>query len=113
RRGRAWSRPRMVAMWLCSQVATDTTLPRVGAHFARDYSTVVNARREIGRVLKLEPALRSAALATCRALSVEAPDVLEAQPGAAATTRERAGSVPGPASSTIPSCSASPTRPIR
>jgi len=31
-------------------------------------------------VLKLEPALRTAALATCRALSVEAPDVLEAEP---------------------------------
>src|SRR5262252_4410001 len=80
RRGRAWSRPRMVAMWLCSQVATDTTLPKVGACFARDYSTVVNARREIGRVLKLEPALRTAALATCRALSVEAPAGLEAEP---------------------------------
>src|SRR5262245_43783638 len=51
RRARAWSRPRMVAMWLCSQVATSATLPKVGAHFARDYSTVVNARREIGRVL--------------------------------------------------------------
>jgi len=78
-RARAWSRPRMVAMWLCSQVATSATLPKVGAHFARDYSTVVNARREIGRVLKLEPALRTAALATCRGLSVEAPAGLEAE----------------------------------
>jgi len=79
-RARAWSRPRMVAMWLCSQVATDTTLPKVGAHFARDYSTVVNARREIGRVLNQAPALRTAALATCKGLGVEAPAGLEAEP---------------------------------
>ena len=80
RRGQGWSRPRMVAMWLCSRVVPGATLPRVGGHFARDYSTVVNARREIGRVLKQEPALRTAALATCRALGVEAPAGLEGEP---------------------------------
>jgi hypothetical protein len=76
----AWSRPRIVAMWLCSQVVRGTTLTKVGGHFARNYTTVVYARRQIGRVLKQEPALRGAALATCRALSVEAPAVLEGEP---------------------------------
>jgi chromosomal replication initiation ATPase DnaA len=80
RRGPARSRPRLVAMWLCSQVVRGTTLARVGGYFARDYSTVVYARRQIRGVLKQERALRAAALATCRALSVEAPAELEGKP---------------------------------
>ena len=68
----------MVAMWLCSQVAREASLPKVGRYFGRDYTTVVHARREIGRVLKQEPALRTAARATCAALGVEPPAALDA-----------------------------------
>jgi chromosomal replication initiator protein len=80
RKAPAWSRPRMVAMWLCSQVAREASLPKVGRYFARDHTTVVYARRQIGRVLKQERTLRAAARATCVALGVEAPAILQVQP---------------------------------
>jgi cell division protein FtsB len=77
RRARPWSRPRMAAMWLCSQVARRASLPEVGRHFARDRATVVHARREIVGVLQEAPALRAAARATCTALGIAVPAILE------------------------------------
>jgi chromosomal replication initiation ATPase DnaA len=76
RRAAAWSRARMVAMWLCSQLSRQASLPKVGLFFARDHTTVVYARRQIGRVLKQAPELRIAALATCAGLGVGAPAAL-------------------------------------
>jgi DnaA-like protein len=77
RRAAAWARPRMVAMWLAARVAREASLPEVGRFFRRDHTTVVHARRQIGRVLARAPALRQAALATCAALGAEAPAALQ------------------------------------
>jgi hypothetical protein len=75
RRAAAWARPRMVAMWLCASIAREASLPEVGRFFRRDHTTVVHARRQIGRVLARAPALREAALATCAALGAAPPGV--------------------------------------
>ena len=80
RRAAAWARPRMVAMWLAAQVAREASLPKVGAFFRRDHTTVVHARRQIGRVLARSPALREAALATCAALGTAPPGALQGKP---------------------------------
>jgi hypothetical protein len=73
-----WSRPRMVAMWLCWSIALEATLPQLGEYFCRDYTTIIQARRKVDRVLANVPALRTAALATCAALEVEPPAALQA-----------------------------------
>jgi len=80
RRAQAWCRPRMVAMWLCTSIAREGSTPRVGRFFARDHTTVLHARQQIGRVLKQAPELRIAALATCAALGAEPPAGLHGQP---------------------------------
>ncbi len=77
RRAAAWAQPRMVAMWLAASIAREASLPKVAHFFRRDHTTVVHARRQIGRVLARTPALRQAALATCAALGVEAPAALQ------------------------------------
>ena len=78
RRGPAWARPRMVAMWLCCSIDRAVSLPEIAQFFGRDYTTVNHARRAIGRVLAREPALRAAACATCAALGVALPAPLHA-----------------------------------
>jgi len=80
RRAQVWCRPRMVAMWLCTSIAREGSTPRVGRFFARDHTTVLHARQQIGRVLKQAPELRIAALATCAALGAEPPAGLHGQP---------------------------------
>jgi chromosomal replication initiation ATPase DnaA len=69
----------MVAMWLAAQVAREASLPQVARFFRRDHTTVVHARRQIGRVLARAPALRDAALATCAALGAAPPACLQGQ----------------------------------
>jgi Bacterial dnaA protein helix-turn-helix len=75
----AWARPRMVAMWLSASIAREASLPKVAGFFRRDHTTVVHARRQIGRVLAKAPALREAALATCMALGAAPPSALKGQ----------------------------------
>jgi len=87
RRAAAWARPRMVAMWLSASIAREASLPEVGRFFRRDHTTVVHARRHIGRVLVRAPALREAALATCAALGVGAPAALGVEAPAALQRR--------------------------
>jgi Bacterial dnaA protein helix-turn-helix len=79
-RGAAWVRPRMAAIFLCSSIAREGSMPKVGRFFARDHTTVVYARSQIRRVLKQAPPLRIAALATCAALGAEPPAALHGKP---------------------------------
>jgi hypothetical protein len=80
RLGAAWARPRTVAMWLSASIMPEATLTEVGRFFGRDHTTVLHARRKIGRVLAKVPRLRDAALGTCAAQGVEAPAALKSKP---------------------------------
>ena len=45
-RARAFARPRQIAMYLAREI-TGQSLPRIGAHFCRDHTTVLYAMRRI------------------------------------------------------------------
>jgi len=50
-RARAVARPRQIAMYLAREM-TGQSLPRIGAHFCRDHTTVLHAVRQIRRLME-------------------------------------------------------------
>ena len=44
RKSKAFSHPRMIAMWLAAELLTDKSLPQLGRAFKKDHTTVMHAR---------------------------------------------------------------------
>jgi chromosomal replication initiator protein len=60
------SRPRMIAMYLAREL-TRNSLPRIGRHFHRDHTTVLNACRRVRELADANAAFR-AHLESCHEL---------------------------------------------
>ena len=45
RRTAVLAEPRMIAMWLCSELLPDKSLPQIGRGFERDHTTILNGRK--------------------------------------------------------------------
>ncbi len=65
-RRREVARPRQIAMYLAREM-TGQSLPRIGAHFCRDHTTVLHAMRRITRLMGEDEAL-AAQVEGCREL---------------------------------------------
>jgi len=68
-RARAVARPRQIAMFLAREI-TGHSLPRIGAHFGRDHTTVLHAVRRISKLAAADP-LIAAQVQGCRELLAE------------------------------------------
>ena len=66
RRNRAVARPRQIVMFLAREM-TELSLPRIGAHFNRDHTTVLHGQRRIRALMADKPKL-AAYVSECRAL---------------------------------------------
>jgi chromosomal replication initiator protein len=64
-RARAIARPRQIAMVLAREM-TGQSLPRIGAHFRRDHTTVIHALRCVARLCARDAAF-AAEVQACRA----------------------------------------------
>ena len=65
-RAREMARPRQIAMYLAREM-TGQSLPRIGAHFCRDHTTVLHAVRRINRLMAEDTGL-AAQVEGCREL---------------------------------------------
>ena len=69
-RARVVARPRQIAMFLAREM-TGQSLPRIGAHFCRDHTTVLHAVRRISRLVEKD-ARFGAEVEGCRELIAHA-----------------------------------------
>ena len=65
-RRREVARPRQIAMYLAREM-TGQSLPRIGAHFCREHTTVLHAMRRITRLMAEDEAM-AAQVEGCREL---------------------------------------------
>lgn len=62
-------KPRMLAMYLARKL-TERSLPKIGARFSRDHTTVLYAIRKMEKMLAADPALRAVCKQVCADLGV-------------------------------------------
>ena len=72
-RVRGFSRPRMVAMYLCRKL-TSNSLPQIGRAFNRDHTTVLSAVRNVTGLIDTDGETRRAVLLIAKTLINDSVD---------------------------------------
>ena len=60
RRNRSICRPRQIAMYICRSYLNSATFPDIGMHFNKDHSTVINAVRNVSKLVKTDNSVQEA-----------------------------------------------------
>ncbi len=60
RRHRSICRPRQIAMYICRSYLNSATFPDIGMHFNKDHSTVINAVRNVSKLVKTDNSVQEA-----------------------------------------------------